>query len=339
MTPEVLSGDLWLSATHRGQLDCRLDHSTLSLCFDRDFQTPARAQRFIPLTSDGARHIAEPYVFHMSQCVQLIIESGLILLRVIWFYLSRGTSTLSFLLRKELHLACFFWMHSYARTYFHFSIWCRGGSYTRGFVQDIKGFYFDPHHLIMTALLYFERRSTERTTEKNVIPTAIPEVALNPSWTKHPEISQPEEPQQAEIPTEIIAPAPVVPSTGLTLEPHHLLLLPLSGLRQLYQLHPRLIHLSLVSPYLFQIQRPMSYFADIDCYSKRPCQQMATVRAHHDQLIAPRPSILPSLGRYNNIRADCTPEETTIGQIETPIPSTQTSTAEPSSPHDPPTTT
>ncbi|RVW84622.1 hypothetical protein CK203_044577 [Vitis vinifera] len=33
-----------------------------------------------------------------------------------------------------------------------------------------------------------------------------------------------------------------------------------------------------------------------------------------------------------------TPEETTIGHIEASIPSVQTSTAEPSSPHDPPTT-
>ncbi|RVW69227.1 hypothetical protein CK203_060802 [Vitis vinifera] len=32
------------------------------------------------------------------------------------------------------------------------------------------------------------------------------------------------------------------------------------------------------------------------------------------------------------------PEETTTGQIETSIPSTQTSTAKPSSPHDPPAT-
>ena len=33
-----------------------------------------------------------------------------------------------------------------------------------------------------------------------------------------------------------------------------------------------------------------------------------------------------------------TPEETTIGHIEASITSVQTSTAEPSSPHDPPTT-
>ncbi|RVX20798.1 hypothetical protein CK203_002389 [Vitis vinifera] len=32
-------------------------------------------------------------------------------------------------------------------------------------------------------------------------------------------------------------------------------------------------------------------------------------------------------------------EEMTTGEIETPIPSTQTSTTEPLSPHDPPTTT
>ena len=32
------------------------------------------------------------------------------------------------------------------------------GNYTGGLVQDIKGFYFAPHHLIMTTLLYFEEK-------------------------------------------------------------------------------------------------------------------------------------------------------------------------------------
>ena len=95
-------------------------------------------------------------------------------------------------------------------------------------------------------------------------------------------------------------------------------------------------------------------------------QQMAIVRAHQDQLIAtqtqhtaifrqiqqhlgilsppkhnmPGPSE-PTDPSHNPPLVEQTvpPKETTTGQIETSIPSTQTSTAEPSSPHDPPTTT
>ena len=39
-----------------------------------------------------------------------------------------------------------------------------------------------------------------------------------PARPAHPEIPQDEQPQQAEIPTEIIAPTPTVPSIGLTPE-------------------------------------------------------------------------------------------------------------------------
>ncbi|RVW72116.1 hypothetical protein CK203_057964 [Vitis vinifera] len=45
-----------------------------------------------------------------------------------------------------------------------------------------------------------------------------------------------------------------------------------------------------------------------------------------------------SISGRSSSRADCAHEETTTGEIETPIPSTQTSIAEPSSPHDPSTT-
>ena len=93
---------------------------------------------------------------------------------------------------------------------------------------------------------------------------------------------------------------------------------------------------------------------------------MAAVRAHQDQLIATQThhtailrQIQQHLGILSPLKHDMdgpseptdpsqdTPpteqtmphEDTTTGEIETPIPSTQTSTAEPSSPHDPPTTT
>ena len=92
---------------------------------------------------------------------------------------------------------------------------------------------------------------------------------------------------------------------------------------------------------------------------------MATIRAHQDQLIAtqthrttilrqiqqhlgilsPPEHDMPSLSEPTYPSQDpplaeqtMPPEETTTGQIEASIPSTQTSIAEPSSPHDPPTT-
>ena len=95
-------------------------------------------------------------------------------------------------------------------------------------------------------------------------------------------------------------------------------------------------------------------------------QQIAVIRAHQDQLIATQTQhiailrqIQQHLGILSPLEHDMPgpseptdpsqnappaeqtvpPKKTTIGQIETPIPSTQTSTTEPSSPHDPPTTT
>ena len=93
---------------------------------------------------------------------------------------------------------------------------------------------------------------------------------------------------------------------------------------------------------------------------------MAAVCAHQDQLIATQTQhiailrqIQQHLGILSPLEHDMpgpskpidpsqdsplaeqtvSPEEMTTEEIETPILSTQTSTAEPSSPHDPPTTT
>ncbi|XP_034695697.1 proline-rich protein 36-like [Vitis riparia] len=95
-------------------------------------------------------------------------------------------------------------------------------------------------------------------------------------------------------------------------------------------------------------------------------QQMAIIRAHQDQLIAMQTqhtAILRQIQQYLGIlmppehdmlgpskptdpSQEAPPteqtmphEETTTVEIETPIQSTQTTTTEPSSPHDPPTTT
>ena len=108
----------------------------------------------------------------------------------------------------------------------------------------------------------------------------------------------------------------------------------------------------------------MSYIADIDPQSVL-AQQMTVVHAHQDQLIATQTQhtailrqIQQHLGILSPPEHDMTvpskptdpsqdpplakqtmpPEEMTTVEIETPIPSTQTSIAEPPSPHDPPIT-
>ncbi|RVW63896.1 hypothetical protein CK203_055693 [Vitis vinifera] len=166
----------------------------------------------------------------------------------------------------------------------------RRGALLEALFQISKGFFFGPHHLIMAVLLYFEEKSQD------------------PSGPEHPKIPQPErpdEPHPVELPANMRATAPAVPSTGPMPEVAPLLLLAHQGLRQLHKLHSSLlIHLS----------------------------RMTTIHAHQDQIIATQTQHTAFL------RADYAPEETTTGEIEASIPSILTSTAEPSYPQDPPTT-
>ncbi|RVW19616.1 hypothetical protein CK203_114691 [Vitis vinifera] len=48
-------------------------------------------------------------------------------------------------------------------------------SYIRGFISDIRGFYFGPHHLIMTSLLHFEEKVHRKKLERvDAIPLLFP---------------------------------------------------------------------------------------------------------------------------------------------------------------------
>ncbi|RVW58145.1 hypothetical protein CK203_116718 [Vitis vinifera] len=119
----------------------------------------------------------------------------------------------------------------------------RRGAILEALFRISEGFYFGPHHLIMTALLYFEEKvHRKKLLRADAIPLLFPRLLYQilehlgyPSephleralvGPEHPEIPQPEEPQpeqpekpqQAEIPTKIIAPAPVMPSIGHTPE-------------------------------------------------------------------------------------------------------------------------
>ena len=108
-----------------------------------------------------------------------------------------------------------------------------------------------------------------------------------PARPEHPEIAQPNEPQQAEIPTRIIAPTSVVPSTGLTPE------VTSSALPTTLGTPPVVPATSAPHPSKSSITISISEFRGL-CHTMQTltatqnilAQQMAVVRAHQDQLIA-----------------------------------------------------
>ena len=284
----------------------------------------------------------------------------------------------------------------------------RKGAILEALFRISKGFYFGPHHLIMTALLYFEEKvHKKKLLRADAIPLLFPrllcqilehlgypskpqlehryicrEILTLDKWTSmtayiaqpealtgpdHPEIPQPEEPQYAEIPIEIIAPAPAVPSIVLT--PEATSSAPLTTPRT-----PSVVPVtSAPHPSESTIAMFISDFRGL-CHTLQTltatqsvlAQQMAAICAHQDQLIATQTQHTVILRQIQHHLGILSPpehdmlglsqptdpsqdpplpkqtmphEETTIGKIETPIPSTQTSIAKPSSPHDPPTTT
>ncbi|RVW22973.1 hypothetical protein CK203_093678 [Vitis vinifera] len=90
-----------------------------------------------------------------------------------------------------------------------------------------EGFFFGPHHLIMAALLYFEEKvHKKKLLRADAIPLLFPRLLCQilehlgaklraPTGAKHPDIPRPEqseEPQPVEIPVDMRAPAPTVPS-------------------------------------------------------------------------------------------------------------------------------
>ena len=81
--------------------------------------------------------------------------------------LSRGTSTSSFLLRKELPPNMFI-----LDTLLHHNIFPlqhlvqRKGAILEALFRISKGFYFGPHHLIMTSLLYFEEKVHKKKLQR-----------------------------------------------------------------------------------------------------------------------------------------------------------------------------
>ncbi|RVW87293.1 hypothetical protein CK203_037209 [Vitis vinifera] len=99
----------------------------------------------------GARHIAEALRIPMSQHVQRIIESDS---------------------PPERHSSYSSEGHPHA------TLGAEERSFARGIVQDIEGFFFGPHHLIMALFCTLKRRSIGRSCSSGCYSTSLPQIAM-----------------------------------------------------------------------------------------------------------------------------------------------------------------
>ncbi|RVW18736.1 hypothetical protein CK203_098122 [Vitis vinifera] len=205
----------------------------------------------------------------------------------------------------------------------------RRGALIEALFRISEGFFFGPHHLIMVALVYFEEKvHRKKLLRADAILLLFPKLLSYdakpgaPAGPEHPEIPQPkhpEEPQPVKLPTPTvpsIGPMPKVAPSAPPATPGTPSVVPATS-------EPSL-------PSESKIAISISEFRGI-CYT---LQTLTTVQSILTQQIA---AIQPSQGPPL-VEQTMPPEETTTGEIETSVLSIQTSTAEPSFPHDPPTT-
>ena len=197
-----------------------------------------------------------------------------------------------------------------------------------------------------------------------VAPLGAPDMPAPPEL---PQDGQPPQAQQTEIPTEIIPSAPITPSTVPTPEATS------SAPPTTPKAPPIIPATSTPPPSESSITTSTSEFRGL-CHTLQTlsttqsvlAQQMAIICACQDQLIAmqtqhtailsqiwqhlgippPPEHNIPGPSESTTPSKEATPaeqtmphEKTTTAEVETPIQSTQETTSEPSSPHDPPTTT
>ncbi|RVW18365.1 hypothetical protein CK203_108310 [Vitis vinifera] len=246
-------------------------------------------------------HVQDPTVIHFTIDGRHGILGARHIAKALRIPYETGTSTSSFLLRKELLPNIFI-----LDTLLHHNI-------------------FPLQHMVQRkgAILEALECPQEEATESRYDSTAIPEPEA-PTGPEHLEIPQPEEPQYAEIPIEIIAPAPAVPSIVLT--PEATSSAPLTTPRT----PPVVPATSASHPSESTIAMSISDFRGL-------CHTLQTLTT---TLERPCPADEPTDPSQDTLLVEQTvpTEERTTGEIEAPIPSTKTSTAKPSSPHDPPTT-
>ncbi|RVW88220.1 hypothetical protein CK203_038629 [Vitis vinifera] len=190
MTPEMIIKRPMLTqppieAPAQGLLPSAPEYHMEQLLTPRDFFYPRVAMDFyqsmtthhvrdptvIHFTIDGrhgilgARHIAEalriPYEPARPEDYRVWTNpSPSDIVRI----LSRGASTGQYLQRKELPPSMFFIDALLRHNIFPLQHWVqRRGALLEALYRISEGFFFGPHHLIMAALLYFERRSIRRS--------------------------------------------------------------------------------------------------------------------------------------------------------------------------------
>ncbi|RVW68900.1 hypothetical protein CK203_062954 [Vitis vinifera] len=172
----------------------------------------------------GARHIAEalriPYEPARPEDYRVWTNpSPSDIVRI----LSRGASTGQYLQRKELPPSMFFIDALLRHNIFPLQHWVqRRGALLEALYRISEGFFFGPHHLIMAALLYFEEKvHQKKLLRADAIPLLFPRLLSYsaepgaPAGVEHPGIphaEQPQEPQPIETLADTRAPAPAVPS-------------------------------------------------------------------------------------------------------------------------------
>ncbi|RVW87083.1 hypothetical protein CK203_048385 [Vitis vinifera] len=134
--------------------------------------------------------------------------------------LSRGASSRHYILRKELPPNMFIIDALLCHNIFPLQHWVqRRGVLLEALFRIYEGYFFGPHHLIMAALLYFDKKvHRKKLLRADSIPLLFPDCYARywstwdqgaPARPEHPE--EPEEP--VDIPANTQPPAPAVAST------------------------------------------------------------------------------------------------------------------------------
>ncbi|RVW83880.1 hypothetical protein CK203_042120 [Vitis vinifera] len=236
--------------TDRGQLDCR----------DRSFHSETyfdiEALRQQPELRDS---------FRLLQRLQGVV---LILSERHGPYLVQGTSTASVLTRRELPSGMLLIDVLLRANIFPLQHKVqRRGAILEALFRISEGYYFGPHHLIMTSLLHFEEKVHQKKLQRaDGIPLLFPRLLWSPAAVPAPpELPRDEQlpqAQQDEILTDTTPPAPAAHTSV------HM---------------PEAIHPT--SP-LTQGAPPVMPATPAPPPSSEPTVTMATIRAHQDQIIA-----------------------------------------------------
>ncbi|RVW64044.1 hypothetical protein CK203_049371 [Vitis vinifera] len=258
-----------------------------------------RNPTLIQFTIDGrqgaieARHIAEALRIPYEPVIQADFRewssfSQSDMVRI----LSRGTSTASVLTRRELPSGMLLIDVLLRANIFPLQHKVqRRGAILEALFRISEGYYFGPHHLIMTSLLHFEEKVHQKKLQRaDGIPLLFPRL-LSPAVPAPPELPRDEQlpqAQQDEILTDTTPPAPAAHTSVHMPEAIH----PTSPLTQgappVMPATPAPPPSSepTVTVSLTEFRGLVHSLQTLSTAQDSIIQQMATIRAHQDQIIA-----------------------------------------------------